>query len=205
MRLRNQKRAVKLGYAINPHLPTLDSPTSARSLTEATDRLLCLTAVVASAYGFPKNDAKRWLSEHGLDSALAESEREFLASESDTDEVKSQFRWQVETIWAMSWGLQLVRKLNFAKECSDKLVKLLPDPREFAPLDEFSNRCKLRSVTELLRATDLAYCLHWSIMQAYLNGKAAPGRVPPLVVVERRRALEWLISEDDWDEVCMDT
>jgi len=205
IRLRNQKRARKLGYEINPQLPVLDPEPSVRTATEATDRLLCLNAVVACSHGCPKRDAQRWMTEHHLTSALTDSEQAFLSEELTTEQVRAEFQDQVEALWALAWGLKLVRKLNFAKECSDKLVKLLPDPRVNTPLNEFRERCTLRSASELVQATDLAYCLHWSIRQASLTGQPPPGRVPPTVVVERRRSLEWLIGEDNWDDLSLDT
>ena len=35
--------------------------------------------------------------------------------------------------------------------------------------------------------------------------KQTPGKVPPYIVVERRRDLEWLLSDEDWDDISLDT
>ncbi len=66
-------------------------------------------------------------------------------------------------------------------------------------------KARLRSDDQIVSAADLAYCLHWAIRQSELEGKRPPGKVPPYVVVERRRALEWLLSDEDWDDVPLDT
>jgi len=82
---------------------------------------------------------------------------------------------------------------------------MLPDIKNAAPSRAFQAGLKLRSAADLLQAADLAYCLHWAIRDAELNGNVAPGRVPPEVVVERRRALEWMMGDEYWDDVNLDT
>jgi len=41
--------------------------------------------------------------------------------------------------------------------------------------------------------------------EAELIGEWIPGNLKPYVVVERRRALDWLLSKEAWDDVSLDT
>lgn len=96
-------------------------------------------------------------------------------------------------------------KLDFAKLCPDDLVTMLPNLRTADSSSSFRSRAQRRSIEELLAASDLAYCLHCALTNAVLRGEQPPGRVPGWVIIERRRALEWALSDEDWDEVPLDT
>ncbi len=63
----------------------------------------------------------------------------------------------------------------------------------------------MKSVSEIAKALDLAYCLHWSIRDAEIHGREIPRVLSPNVIIQRRKALEWMFSEENWDEVTLDT
>jgi hypothetical protein len=70
---------------------------------------------------------------------------------------------------------------------------------------EYKARVKLRTLEDIVIASDLAYCLHWAVTQACLENNMLPGNVDPYVIIERRRAFDWMLSLEDWDEVNLDT
>jgi len=82
---------------------------------------------------------------------------------------------------------------------------LYPDTTEDVTTEAFKRGLKLRDKSEVVSKADLAYCLHWAVRHAEINGQGTPGKVPANVVAERRRALEWMMGQDDWDEVTLDT
>jgi hypothetical protein len=108
-------------------------------------------------------------------------------------------------MWALAWAIGIARELNFSKECDSNFVLLLPNLKQNQTSADFRRKALLRSDDQIVLAADLAYCLHWAIRQSELQRKRPPGKVPPYVVVERRRALDWLLSDDEWDEVSLDT
>jgi hypothetical protein len=112
---------------------------------------------------------------------------------------------RVEAIWVFAWAGTLAPALDFGEACPNTLVKLFPDLLHNESSDGFRGRFKLRTNEEVAAQCDLAYCLHWSIRDAVLNGVRPPGKLHPLFVIERRRALEWCLSTVDWDDVPMDT
>jgi hypothetical protein len=132
------------------------------------------------------------------------NEETYLNSRSNgQDNVSKQ--WQIESLWALAWCLGVHPNLDFSDSCSDSFVRMLPDIAKDAATSSFRNRLQLREKTEITEKTDLAYCLHWAVRDAEISRKKLPGKVPGQVVVERRRALEWMIGQDPWDEVAMDT
>ena len=198
------KAARALGYPTNENLPLLDEVEQVRNVSESADRLLCLYAIVACSYGFPKEKAKKWLAREGLDGFLSKSEEAYLkvSSKGGGDPLK---QWQVESLWALAWCVRYHSSLDFSDSCSDGFIQMLPDIAKDAATGSFRAGLQLRDKAEIVAKADLAYCLHWAVHEAEVTGQKAPGKVPGNVVVERRRALEWMIGQDPWDEVSLDT
>jgi hypothetical protein len=198
------EEARSLNYPVNPNLPALDELQNTRSATEAGRRMLTLHAVVASACGFPKEKALEWLNREGLAEALEAEEKEFLETITNAAQ-NNAMQWQVEALWALAWALGCHDTLDFTDSCADDFVFMLPDLKVGAAAEPFLAGLTIRSNDELLAKCDLAYCLHWGARDAALSAKTIEGAVPENVIRERRRALEWLIGEDGWYEVSLDT
>ena len=183
------------------HLPLLDEP-SLRSLNEAIDRLFALNAVAAAAYGFPKERAKAWLKQEELWEKLEDEEEDFLVKPTGGTAL---FQWQVQGIFVLAWALGIVETFDLWKPCPDDLVRKMPDIKSSQSTDELRDALALRHVTEIAAAADLAYCLHWAVRDSRLNGRPVPGELEELEVMERRRALDWLLNKEDWYSVSLDT
>jgi hypothetical protein len=108
-------------------------------------------------------------------------------------------------MWALAWTVGKVDELDFSNACGDDFIDMLPDLRFDERSDALRSGIKLRTVREVEEACDLAYCLHWAIREALRIGARVPGKVQNYVIRQRRHALQWLISEEPWDEVHMDT
>ncbi|MBO9500867.1 DUF4272 domain-containing protein [Brevundimonas sp. A19_0] len=190
------------GLDILPSLPFLDEPSLVSDAKSVVDRLLCLNAICAAAYGFPVERAQAWLDGEGLQPALTAEERAFLSGSN----VRELFQTQVEGAWALAWALRLVPTLDPWVGADDGFVRLLPNLKT----NESSRRIRdlaatLRATDEILAALDLSYCLHWGVRQATVAGLPTPAGLIEYVVVERRRALEWLFSDEEWDDLTLDT
>jgi hypothetical protein len=48
---------------------------------------------------------------------------------------------------------------------------------------------------------DFYYCLHWNARKAQYHGDVWDYQIAPGVVLERRRALEWLFQDAQWEDV----
>ena len=77
--------------------------------------------------------------------------------------------------------------------------------REHDSIEKLLKGAKLRSVGELLDAADMIFRLDWACVDTRIHGLPAPAGMDGGVVMERHKALNWLICGDDWDEVDIST
>lgn len=192
----------KAGIAIPDHLPLLQTGMELRSQDDAISRLLCLNAIAAASYGFEKGKALAWLRQEKLEALLTKGEIAFLQKGTGIPQV---FQVQIEGLWALAWALSFAPAMDFWEDCDSRFVTLLPNLKISQSGDEWRRKGRFRSDKEIVASCDLAYCLHWAIRQAEINGNPTPARLKPYVVVERRRAFEWLFSDEAWDAVSLDT
>ncbi len=196
------RAAKQLGVDVSAKLPLLDAGLEMRSADETTSRILAMNAVAASAYGFDKAKAIAWLNQEALADSLSEQEKRFVFEGTGPPDP---FKVQVEGMWALAWAMGIASELNFAKDCDNRFVMTLPSLKQSQSSADFRKKSNPRSLEYVVAACDLAYCLHWAIRQSELSGLRLPANLKPCVVVERRRALEWLLSKEAWDEVPLDT
>lgn len=194
----------RLGYPENTNLPVLDETGETRTVSEITDRLLCLYARVACSYGFSKEKALKWLDRENLLDSLVDSERLFFKSEMDTRQ-KASAQWEIEALWALAWCVKCHESLDFGDSCADDFIKLLPDIAKNDSTKSFRSGRTLCAKEDIIAKADLSYCLHWAVRDAEIKGQSIPGKVPSNVVIERRRALEWVVGDVAWDDVELDT
>ena len=115
--------------------------------------------------------------------------------------------WYYETFWSLVWALGLIEDKDIEKPydtCnSQKVVKKIMTCNS---KNEFKQICKLRDIEEILDMVDLYYRYHWACVDKSINPKTKIGKLNPEVVFERRKGLEWLISEEkDWEDISLDT
>ena len=103
------------------------------------------------------------------------------------------------------WAIGRIPVLDFSNYCTSELAGLFPKVKNSETSGKFRALTKLRSATEIAAALDIAYCAHWAIENSKLRAQAPPGAVDPYVIVERRRALQWITTKEEWDEVVLDT
>lgn len=202
IREQSVQAAKQLGVNVSSTLPLLDAGLETRGADEAISRLLAMNAVAATAHGFDKAKAISWLNQEALTDSLTEKENRFVFEGLGQPDC---FKLQVESMWALAWAMGITNELNFAKDCDNRFVTMLPNLKQSQSSIDFRKKRNPRPLEEVVAACDLAYCLHWATRQAELNGKRPPANLKPYVVVERRRALEWLLSKEAWEEVPLDT
>ncbi|EEZ39305.1 DUF4272 domain-containing protein [Photobacterium damselae] len=202
IRKKSLSSAEKLGYEINTILPLFDDGIKLRPQEEIVGRSLALFAVVACSYGFDKPSAIQWMVREGVIDYLSDSERSFL---NDGEGDISFFQSQVEGLNAFAWALGFVKSIPFDSTCDNTLIKRFPDIKNDKSSSEYKTQSAVRSIAQIISACDLAYCLHWAIVNAEVNIQDLHGDVGRHVISERRRALEWILCTDDWDEISLDT
>lgn len=116
--------------------------------------------------------------------------------------------WKYEAYWVLIWALGLVDTLEYPDRICDCEVAI-DVLRSCANFEELMKRIRLRSMEEIVDEADLIFRYDWACVDARLHNKEVPAELNPSVVLERHRALNWLIgkntSNDDWDAVSTDT
>lgn len=137
---------------------------------------------------------------------LSPSERDFLRDPRPSDQDRIHFSWQSEAAYPLFWMLGYVDALGRPEDQidPDPMVRLVSG-RAF---DALVAGARLRPQAEMLDALDLTYRYHWAVRQAGLDGVPPPAKLNPDVLMERHKALNWLVryNEDaSWDDVTTDT
>lgn len=206
IRARSLLTSEELGYRINRTLPLINGITSPRELSEIAKRVFILGAVVAGVLGdFPTPILREWIEREGLSTYLTLAERNYFEGHAHTAEDLTDFRDQVESLWALTWVLGKAESMDFQREAHESLGMMLPDIEAGENVSRFLQGAEVRATQEIVAACDLSYCLHWAIVDAALRREPPPGVIEPYVVVYRRRALEWVLSRARWDDIPLDT
>jgi hypothetical protein len=191
---------------INEHLPFIESEneTTVRSPTEIRNRLLALSAIAGIATDDERKPVEEFISDKSITSYFTPMERDFYHHKNPEMQRRIQFSWQYECAWVLLWALKLDdNPLGFPDTpCSvTRLIEVV------CTTDDLTGK-GVRSKTEILDEADLIYRYHWAVRQAGLDGKEDPEGLHGGVVMERHRALNWLVGYNDgadWDDVTTDT
>ena len=81
----------------------------------------------------------------------------------------------------------------------------MPDLSVGEGRERFDSRINPRVVSDLLSWADIMYCMHWATVDGRLKSGCSVFKLPDYVIEERRRALEWCFSCEDWDDISLDT
>ncbi|MCR4646572.1 MAG: DUF4272 domain-containing protein [Oscillospiraceae bacterium] len=145
------------------------------------------------------------LKRYGVEDALNAKERKLYSMQFKQQDAVDVI-WEYECYWSLVWALGLIDNIRNAGETCDcdKAIHLVADCKD---MEAFKAQCHLRSIDEILDMLDLYYRYHWACVQKRAIDPNLPtGNLNEEVVWERRRGLEWLISEeDDWHEIALHT
>ena len=207
IKAKSEAEARRLGYPTLDWLPFIvdEGEVALRPREEVIDRALVMNIVTWRTYDMPQELAHELLEKENLYASLSNLERRYLAGE-DRD-AAYEFYGNVEALWALVWALSFIPTLDFSEYCGDDLVNILPDLRSVTDFGAFRAAARLRDPLEIVQAADLAYRLHWAVVDANIKGKPTPGAVEGYVIENRRHALDWIVNldEDDFHEMSLDT
>lgn len=166
------------------------------------------------------------IKDFGVEEELNAFEKKFFDGTSTRKDAINE-TWQSECFYALAWALGFVKSLKSAnKPCKGrqcifimfKAAGMIDSKTSFKdfgsaeqievtnPFENLVANAKLRDVEEILDMLDLYYRYHWAVVDKRINPETKTGKLNGEVIYERRKALEWLISEeDDWEEISLDT
>jgi hypothetical protein len=199
VRKNSWKVAKKLGYPNDKSLPLIDLPLTVRPVEAVGKRMLALKAVLACAFSKDNMEmVQTWVDQENLEDNFTKSECLFVyEGKGDPERIEL----QIESLWMLAWCTDLIQDMDFSEYCGDYLSDLLPSIEYMNSKVSFMRSLELRPIEDITQALDLAYCLNWGAIEARTKGKEIPGRVREYVIEYRRKALEWVVSEEDWDKI----
>jgi hypothetical protein len=207
VRQKSQREITRLGGPSCDWLPWLDR-TSPRSEESAVSRTLVMNAFIQIHFGAPVKVIETWIRKHGLLPHLSPSERELLAkADADlTAQEVTDLYWYIEALWALAWAGSLIPSLSIHLPVGEELARLMPNLQVDEPPDRLRSTFKLRPPAEIYQMLDLYFLAHWYARDGSLRGEET-GPFNLDVIMERRKALEWVMNAEipDWDQTPQDT
>lgn len=217
------ERLKKAGVAYNEHLPyvppadhvTLKSPEEVRKRAVACMLSVQLACSIRNGENyldslqFVLQKMAEWdlKKEDFLPKERLLIENKFTQKDSTTEFTAQDITdivWTYEVYWSLIWSLDLITNKELEKAsdiCNTERAMWIS-----ATIPTISS-IHLRNTEKILDMVDLFYCYHWACVEKqWVNPRTAIGKLNPEVVFERRRGLEWLISEEkDWNKISLST
>jgi len=183
----------------NDNLPLLDRPffRKTEDISKRIILLSCFKSIVENPED--KNEIQGWINRNGLVRDLSNREFQIINKNIISQQDLIDISWYQESLYAMLWSVNIVKDMNFPSDESNvtKYLQFLPPDVE---ISTFKKSLNLRGKDELLGELDLYYNLHWS-------AKKGETRLIKSIVLERRKALEWIVDNNitDWDNIDLST
>ena len=151
-----------------------------------------------------KEVTERAVEAFRLKDALLPDEKKMLEACDESTAIKES--WAVECCCMLAWALGLLPDSDVEIPDTEGAYDLFRFIEPYDTLDAFMASCKLRGIEEIMDMLDLYYNYHWACVDHRLNLTTRCGTLNEEVVMERRKALEWLVCTDkDWNEISLDT
>ncbi|MEJ8545992.1 DUF4272 domain-containing protein [Brevibacillus borstelensis] len=215
-----KQRSIQLlreqGIPCIEHLPVIagDEEAVIRTKDEIVQRAIALCLIAIYSGGIAENGnveeerefIEGLIEQYGAERFFTEKERAFLYNDQPERIDAIQLVWMYECYWVLLWALGYVEKLDFPGEICD--VQTAIDCLRLAEnYDGFYQHASVRGKTEILDQADLIYRYDWACVDARINNRPVEGGLNDGVVLERHRALNWLVRymDADWDGVSTDT
>lgn len=166
-----------------------------------------MNALLNIAFQAPVSVIRDWIDANGLARHLSSAEQVLLTKSNEelSEQESTNLYWYIEALWALMWAGSLIPDLPIHQPVGDNMVSLAPNLQEAEGTDKFAAVMRLRPYEEMYRMLDLYYRVHWFTEDARINGYAT-GEISGDVIMERRKALEWLMDKSiNWDNVPIDT
>ena len=148
------------------------------------------------------NALKPYLEQYGVMDQLNSKEKKILdGTYTMQDAIDMDLAYQAD--WSLVGSLGLIDDISDASQVCDcqKAIELVTSCKT---TEEFIAKCNLRSKEEILDMLDLFFRYHWALNESKAKQGVPVGNLNPSVVLERRRGLEWIVTNvEDWYDLPM--
>jgi hypothetical protein len=174
-----------------------------RSPDEIARRSICVFTLIehAMTYHDQALERREWLERKGITPALTNAERQYLYSDSPTEQQDINATWLAECLCILLWSIGYIESVptDSEKFSAADTFDFMPGYSEIS-VDEFIDRAKLRPVDELY---EMARDIQWA------HGKARSMNQQEVceILRERHLAINWVVGYCglSWDMVTADT
>lgn len=212
-RQKNNNFLTQNGISINENLSCYENDVQIKSIDEVCKRAIaCLITIQVACdinngqdikseeYKDNFNFVKSLYKKFDVEACLNSKERRIIdGTYSNQDAIDMD--WAYEAYWAVCWCLSLVDDIKNGGEMCDcnRAISFVINSSSY---EEFKSKCKLRDIDEILDMKDLYYRYNWAINNKYVDSNTKTGNLEPSNVIERRRGLEWVLTDiDDWYDI----
>ena len=196
-----------------------DEKTCVRDVKEAVCRAV-ISAIMAKCaydlYGVENtititNKAKDELNAFGVIDKLFEEEREVLSA-TYYSRLCDTIGWRYESARALLWAVGLVDSIDDAanpENIEASINETYAFILKYGSIENLLSACRMRDTLELADEFQTYWYYHWNIVDGMIRGQWLE-TISYDVVLERRRALQWLVYSDEdnhhgWHKIDLDT
>ncbi|MDZ4376486.1 MAG: DUF4272 domain-containing protein [Phenylobacterium sp.] len=176
-----------------------------RTPEEAAERAFCLFAAAMASDAELAETARQAVRDYRVEHLLTPRERKLIFG-APTQHERIQASWGIEAVVPLLWHVGYVPDL-YRPDRVAETGRIIDTIQDLGPHDYYAE-LSARTKWAVLDEADLIYRYHWAVRDAGLNGRETPAKLDGGVVMERHRALNWLIGyadRADWDDVTTDT
>ncbi len=201
------------GISYIDELPAIVSSyeVTGKTLEEIAKRAIVLCIVCNYASDIVSSRKKRYLKnskkfftklldKFNVKDAMTKEEKELF--EKNDKNLAIQISWQFEGCLVLLWTLGIIDEIGYPDTLvdADLITSAVSSCETFK---EFIEKCELRDVNEVLDLADLTYRYNWYCVETKINNEDSV--INREIVMERHRAFKWLISDEKWDKVEINT
>jgi hypothetical protein len=209
--IKNNLKERNLKFPKNMEL--FDDETDVRDVNSIAQRAIISAIMAKCAYDLYEAENQEEIKQNCLQLLEKFNVREHLfASELDVlnkdfdEPLCDTIGWRYEAANALLWSIGLVDDIvsaDWPEDVEFELNKVFNLVTTYNTFDDFIAACNLKQEYELQDAFQLYWYYHWNIRDGQIFGNI-PESISYDIVMERRRALEWLLysaeSDDgDWE------
>lgn len=192
------------GIPYLPQLPLIDELPKEKWKTaqQIARRLIVRYSLTGLSHDAEPKKLLAWLESESLDDEILNDERKYFEKKELSKKDIIRLSWNQESLLTLAWCLGLLSELPLPDLEAD-LSSIFPKIPPQIEVSKFATQSKRIDLRRILEEADLYYCYHWATRHP--EKWTHPVSLNLDVVIERRRALDWVISDKRFNEVTLDT
>lgn len=205
VKIESEQIILRAGGQVCEWLPSIERK-CIRPSVEIIGRALVLNALLNIYFNAPISVVRGWLEKNQLSHHLTQREKDLLSKKNEQlhEQELQEIFWNIESLWAFMWVGSRIEEMPFDSPVENYMASLAPNLQKNEDSSMFSKEMRVRAVEEIFRMLDLYYRLHWYALDGQLNGYATDP-IKLNIVANRRKALEWALSDQSWDHIELNT